>query len=81
MQASQTEGIQVPARSRYWGQACLAEHMRVKEGLLNSIVDKYRVLTIADVNITDFVQIMTKAQILKHECPRAGWQMTTAEEA
>lgn len=65
----------------HWCQACLAEHMREKESLLNGIVDKYHVLTITDVNIANFVQIMTKPQILKHECPRAGWQVTRAEEA
>lgn len=49
-----------------------------KGSLLSNIVD---VRLITDVNITNFVQIVTKAQILRYECPRAGWQMTNAEEA
>lgn len=52
-----------------------------KGSLLSNIVDKYHVRLITDVNITNFVQIVTKAQILRYECPRAGWQMTNAGEA
>lgn len=54
--------------------------MQKKENLLSNIVDKYHVFTTADVNTTNFVQMVIKAQALWWECPRIGWQMERAEE-
>ena len=54
--------------------------MQKKENLLSNTVDKYHVFTIADVNTTNFVQMVIKAQALWWECPRIGWQMARAEE-
>ena len=53
-----------PARSSNQCQVCIAEHVGKKENLLSHMVDKYHVFTIADVNTTNFIQMVIKAQAL-----------------